>query len=270
MKNLGRSLVYHLDKSTQDQWPRQSLLCLEHAGNGVGRPERWLMGCESSGVMRRAFRTLGHEAWSCDLLPAADGSPFHIQGDVLDHLDDGWDGAIFHPDCTYLTNSAAWAFSDPDYDRYPGVGYHQRIKPGTLTGFARRLARDEAVVFALRCWRANIGKIALENPVGYLSRVLGAPAQIIQPNWFGNDASKGTCLWLKDLPPLTPTELIAPRMVNGKPRWANQTDSGQNRLSPSDDRWQQRAETYPGIAQACAQQWTREPAQSSLFDVAAE
>ena len=228
---------------------------------------RWLIGCESSGVMRRAFRALGHDAWSCDLLPAADGSPHHFQSDVLAVIDPKfrWDGAIFHPDCTYLTNSAAWAFSDPDYERYPGIGYHQRIKPETLVGEARRQARKDAVAFVKELWRAEIPKIAIENPIGYLSKVLGTP-QIIQPNWFGDDASKATCLWLKNLEPLEKTNQVAPRIVNGKPRWANQTDTGQNRLSPSEDRWSKRSETYPGVAAACADQWTRQ--RTGLFAMA--
>lgn len=211
---------------------------------------RWLIGCESSGVIRRALRARGHDAWSCDILAAQDGSEYHLQCDVLTILDRGWDAAIFHPDCTYLTNSAAWAYSDPDYDRYPGVGYHQRVKPGTLVGAARRKAREDAAAFALALWKCKIPKVAVENPIGHLSRVLGRPAQTIQPNWFGDDASKATCLWLRRLPPLKKTKIVPPRMVNGRPRWANQTDSGQNRLSPGVDRWKDRARTYPGIADA--------------------
>ena len=224
---------------------------------------RWLIGCESSGTIRRALRARGHDAYSCDLLPATDGSAHHVQGDVLDCLDNNWDAAIFHPDCTYLTWSAAWAFADPDYDKYPGVGYHQKIKPGTLVGAARHKASDAAAAFAVRLWKAPIPKIAIENPIGFLSRVLGKQTQIIQPHEFGDDASKATCLWLRGFPPLRPTKHVTPRMVNGLPRWANQTDSGQNRLSPSDDRWSKRSETYPGIAEAIADQWTR--ASGDLF-----
>jgi len=217
---------------------------------------RWLIGCESSGVIRRALRARGHDAWSCDILDAQDGSHHHLKCDVLTALHLDWDAAIFHPDCTYLTNSAAWAYKDPDYGRYPGVGYHQRIKPGTLVGEARRKAREEATAFARALWTCQIPKVAIENPIGHLSRVLGRPTQTVQPNWFGDDASKATCLWLRGLPPLQKTKIVPPRVVDGRPRWANQTDSGQNRLSPSDDRWSKRAETYPGIAEAIAEQWT--------------
>ncbi|HEX6825430.1 MAG TPA: hypothetical protein VF077_03855 [Nitrospiraceae bacterium] len=207
---------------------------------------RVLIGCEHTGSVRRAFRALGHKAWSCDILPASDGGQ-HLQRDVLEVLDDGWDLAIFHPDCTYLTISAEWAYKDGPY--------HQKLKPGTLTGERRRAARLRAAGFARALMAAPIGKIALENPIGYLSTAIGKPQQIIQPYMFGDDASKATCLWLKNLPPLQATCKVAPRMVNGRPRWANQTDSGQNRLSPSDDRWALRAATYPGIAEAFAFQW---------------
>lgn len=214
-----------------------------------------LIGCEHTGSVRRAFAAHGHDAWSCDLLPASDGGQ-HLQCDVLTILDRGWDLAVFHPDCTYLTNSAAWAYGDGPY--------HQKIKPETLVSAARRAARERAVAFVMALLAAPIGRIAIENPIGYLSTALRKPEQIIQPHWFGDDASKATCLWLKGLPPLVPTRPIAPRMVDGRPRWANQTDSGQNRLSPSDDRWALRAATYPGIASAMAAQWGS-PAQLELL-----
>src|SRR4029077_1922488 len=142
---------------------------------------RVLIGCEHSGVVRRAFRARGHDAWSCDLLAASDGSPHHLQCGVLTILDRGWDLAIFHPDCTYLTGAAEWAYEDGPY--------HQRIKPGTLVGAARRAARTEAVHFCRALLGAPIKRIALENPVGHLSRAIGKPAQIIQPHFFGDDAS---------------------------------------------------------------------------------
>jgi hypothetical protein len=208
---------------------------------------RVLVGCEHSGVVRRAFRRLGHDAWSCDLLPATDLDRHHLQCDVLDVLGCGWDLAIFHPPCTYLTNSAAWAYGDGPY--------HMRLKPGTLVGAARRAAREQAVAFVRALLDAPIALIAVENPRGYLSTVVGAPSQVIQPHEYGDDASKATCLWLRRLPLLVPTQHVAPRLVAGRPRWANQTDSGQNRLSPSEDRWALRAETYPGIAAAFAAQW---------------
>jgi hypothetical protein len=207
-----------------------------------------LIGCEHSGAMRRAFRALGHDAWSCDLLPPTDGDVHHhLQCDVLTVLGGGWELAIFHPDCTYLTWSAEWAYGDGPY--------HMKVKPGTLVGVARRAARERAADFAQTLWGASIPKIAIENPRGYLAKRIGRETQTVQPHWFGDDASKATSWWLKNLPLLTPTHHVAPRMVNGRPRWANQTDAGQNRLSPSLDRWALRATTYPGIAAACAQQW---------------
>jgi len=189
---------------------------------------------------------MGHDAWSCDLLPTTGDPRWHLQCDVLTVLDRGWDCGIFYPDCTYLTNSAEWAYGDGPY--------HQNVKPETLVGAARRKARVEAVEFVRTLLNANIPRIALENPIGCLSRLIRRPDQIVQPYQFGEDASKATCLWL-NLPRLVPTKYIEPRIVDGKPRWANQTDSGQNKLSPSEDRWAVRSITYPGIAKAMAEQW---------------
>lgn len=232
---------------------------------------RILVACECSGVVRRAFRALGHDAWSCDILPAADGSEHHLQSHVLEILDQpirmlqhSFQMMIAHPPCDYLTNSAAWAFPDPDFGKHPGVGYHQKVKDGTLTGVARRAARVEAVAFFLALWNCGIERICVENPIGRMNTHPDLPnklpgRQIIQPHQFNEDASKATCLWLRDLPPLVPTGDFPPRIVelNGKKvrRWSNQTDSGQNRLSPSDDRASVRAVTYSGIANAMAQQW---------------
>jgi hypothetical protein len=217
---------------------------------------RVLIGCEQFGHMREAFRRRGWDAWSCDLVPARDGSPHHIQGDVLGVLGDGWDLGIFHPDCTYLTCSAEWAYADPDFERYPGVGYHQKIKPGTLVGVARREAREKAVEFVFKLRDAPIHYKAIENPIGILSSRWRKADQTVQPYMFGDDASKGTCWWLEGgLPKLVPTKKVEPRMVNGRPRWGNQTDGGQNKLPPSEDRAMLRAETYPGHAEACADQW---------------
>lgn len=217
---------------------------------------RVLIGCEQFGHMREAFRRRGHDAWSCDLEPARDGSPYHLQCDVLTVLDDGWDLGIFHPECTYLTCSAEWAYKDPDFARYPGVGYHQRLKPDTLFGAGRREGREAAIRFVFRLRDSKIPKKAIENPRGILSTRWRKPDQTVQPNWFGDDASKATCWWLEGgLLPLVPTDIVAPRMVNGRPRWGNQTDSGQNKLTPSDDRAMLRAETLPGSADACSLQW---------------
>lgn len=216
-----------------------------------------LIGCEVSGTVREAFRARGHNAWSNDIQPAQEGSSFHLQGDVLKFTagiyateypaPTEWDLLIAHPECTYLTNSAEWAYGDGPY--------HQNVKPETLVGAARRTARAQAVEFFMSLWNCGIPKICIENPVGCMSRYFRPADQYIQPHQFGEDASKATGLWLKNLAPLRPTLSIAPRVVNGRPRWANQTDSGQNRLSPSPERAGKRAETYPGIAAAMAAQW---------------
>ena len=190
-----------------------------------------LVACESSGTVRDAFRALGHNAMSCDLLPA-DGP--HYCGDVRDVLADGWDLMVAHPPCTYLAAS----------------GMHW-----TTRGLRDMRLTEAALVFVQLLMDAPIARIAIENPVGVISTRLRRPDQIIQPHQFGDDASKRTCLWLKGLPALVPTRYVEPRMVDGRPRWANQTDSGQNRLPPSADRWRIRSVTYPGIAQAMAEQW---------------
>jgi hypothetical protein len=214
----------------------------------LGRAMNILIACEFSGTVRDAFRARGHNAWSCDLLPTAADPRWHLRADALQcALDPHWDMLIAFPPCTYLTCSAEWAYGDGPY--------HQKLKPATLRGAARRDARQDAVNFVKSLWNADIPRIAIENPVGVLSRQFGRPAQIVQPYLFGDDASKSTCLWLKGLPALRATDTVAPRMVDGRPRWANQTDSGQNRLSPSPDRASVRGITYPGIANAMALQW---------------
>lgn len=205
-----------------------------------------LVACECSGTVRDAFIAAGHDAMSCDLKPTESPGP-HYQGDVRDIMHEYFDLLIAHPDCTYLTISAAWAFKDGPY--------HQKLKQGTLTGAARRAARDEAIAFVKLLWSLPIARICIENPTGFLSTMWQKPSQIVQPYMFGDDASKGTCLWLKGLPLLQSTKRIAGRIVNGKERWANQTDSGQNKLSPSDSRAAERAVTYRGIAAAMADQW---------------
>lgn len=215
---------------------------------------RVFVGYESSGVVREAFRARGHDAWSCDFQEADDGSRYHLRGNVWDYIAADWDLRIVHPTCTYLTNAAEWAYSDPDFKRYPGVGYHQKVKETTLVGSDRRRARRLALGEIKRLMALR-GPLCIENPKGVIGSRVRPPTQVIHPHQFGHDASKGTCLWLDGLLPLTPTKHIAPRMVNGRPRWANQTDSGQNRLSPSADRWKERSRTYEGIAQAMAEQW---------------
>jgi hypothetical protein len=213
-----------------------------------------LIGYESSGVVREAFRALGHDAWSCDLQASDDGSPHHYQCDIWDAVNEPWDLAVFHPPCTYLTISAAWAFTDGPY--------HQKVKPGTLVGQARRDARDQALDDVRRLMALPYPK-AIENPIGAISKAIRKPDQIIQPYQFGDDASKATCLWLDRLPKLEPTCHVPGRVVewpkgSGKTveRWANQTDGGQNKLTPSATRWKSRSKTYSGIASAFAEQWT--------------
>lgn len=238
---------------------------------------RVFIGMETSGEFRRRFAALGHDVISCDTLPAEDGglAGRHIVGDVFETLDDLWpfwwpDLAIFHPTCTYLTNSAAWAFKDPDFDRYPGVGYHQRVKPGTLTGAARRAARELALNDVRRIFALPIERKVTENPIGAINTAIREASQIVQPYQFGDDASKATCFWyvgkngepIDMRLPIDPARYIAPTLrPNGKHYWANQTDTGQNRLSPGDDRWKDRSRTFAGIADAGALRW------SSLYEI---
>jgi len=210
-----------------------------------------LVACEYSGRVRDAFRALGHYAVSCDVLPTDSDGPHH-QGDVLEILSHGWDLMIAHPPCTYLTIAAEWAYKDEQT---------KKIKPGTLVGEARRKAREEAIAFVMALANAPIRRIAIENPVGVLSTVWREPDQFIQPYEYGDDASKKTCLWLKNLPRLTPTAFAPPRLAFSSDcrsyslRWGNQTDSGQNKEPPSDDRWKIRSTTWQGWADAMASQW---------------
>lgn len=235
---------------------------------------------ECSGQSRRAWRALGHSAWSCDLLPATDGERrFHIVGDGIEAMRRGrptdgapWDLVITHHVCRYLANSGSLRLykggkmaNGRDPDRW------EKMRAGAMD-FRSQFFVDE--------YR---GPLAAENPVmhGHAMELIGevgAQKQIIQPYQFGDDASKGTVLWLRDLPPLVPTEYFPPRLVcrcgwvyakgdnecancgapctSARPRWGNQTDSGQNKLPPSADRAHKRAVTYTGIARAMAAQWS--------------
>lgn len=216
---------------------------------------RVLVACEYSGRVRDAFIRGGHEAMSCDLLPTDSFGP-HYQGDVRDVMHDGWDLMVAHPPCTYLSVS----------------GMHW-----TIRGLRDPQLTENALDFVRLLMDAPIERIAIENPVSVISSRIRPPDQIINPYEFGHDASKKTCLWLKGLPKLVATEMIEPRWVccgielpegagkygcancNGekkaRPRWGNQTASGQNKLAPSADRWKIRSETYQGIADAMAKQW---------------
>jgi hypothetical protein len=195
--------------------------------------KRLLVACEFSGVVREAFRARGWDAWSCDLLPAFDGSQHHLQCDVMSVLGRQWDMMIAHPPCTYLCAS--------------GLHWNKRGRGNSLT--------EEALTFVQDLIWSRIERICIENPVGAIGSRIRPGDQYIQPYQFGHDASKRTGLWLTNLPLLVPTHYVPGRLVNGKRRWANQTDSGQNRLGPSADRWAERSVTYAGIAKAMAEQW---------------
>ena len=195
---------------------------------------RVLVACEYSGEVRDAFLRRGHDAMSCDLLPTDVQGP-HYEGDVRDVIEDGWDLMIAHPPCTYLSVS----------------GMHW-----TTRGLRDTKLTEDALEFVKYLLDAPVPRIALENPVSIISRRVRKPDQIIQPWQFGHDASKKTCLWLKGLPHLVPTDMVEPRIVEGgKKRWGNQCDSGQNKLGPKEDRWKERSKTYRGIAEAMAEQW---------------
>jgi len=179
-----------------------------------------LIACECSGVVRRAFRKRGHDAFSCDLQPADDGSPFHIQGDVLPILDGEWDLVIAFPPCTDLCVSGARWF------------------PAKRADGSQRRSIDFFMAFTdLAChW-------AIENPIGIMSSVYRKPDQIIQPWQFGHGETKATCLWLHGLPPLVPTDIVTGR------------EARIHRMAPSPERAKLRSQTYEGIGEAMASQW---------------
>jgi site-specific DNA-cytosine methylase len=188
---------------------------------------RVLVACEYSGRVREAFRRRGHDAWSCDLLPAEDGSEFHFQCDVLDvpmgsvRYGERWDLMVAHPPCTHLSVSGARHFDEKRADGRQQV----------------------AIDFFLKLANLPIPRIAIENPICIMSSVWREPDQIIQPWQFGHGETKATCLWLKGLPPLKPTNIVPGR----EPRI--------HRMSPGPDRWKERSRTYEGIAEAMAEQW---------------
>lgn len=213
-----------------------------------------LIGCERSGIVRDAFAALGHNAWSCDL-HGTNRPGNHMQGDVLFALDGEnngfyfrnlrqhtrWDLAIFHPPCTHLCVSGALWFK------------------------TKQVEQRKSIWFFMELAKAKIPRICIENPVGIMSTLWRKPDQYVQPYQFGDDASKKTGLWLIGLPKLRidPAQRVPGRKVewpkgSGKivERWSNQTDSGQNRLGPSERRAEERAQTYPGIAKAMAEQWS--------------
>lgn len=212
-----------------------------------------LIACEYSGRVRDAFIKAGHDAISCDLLPSDSDFGPHYQGDVFDIINDGFDLMIAHPPCTYLSVS----------------GMHW-----TARGLRDPRLTERALAFVKMLMDSPIEKIAIENPISIISSRIRKPDCIVQPWQFGEDASKKTCLWLKNLPSLKPTKIIEPRLVccgkiitdkygcpdccgDKKPvkRYGNQTNSGQNVLPPSADRWKLRSTTYQGIANAMVEQW---------------
>lgn len=187
-----------------------------------------LVACEESQTVCKAFRARGHEAWSCDIEPCSGGHPeWHIQGDVLPLLKQDWDMILAFPPCTHLAVSGAAHFAVKRADG----------------------RQQSAIDFFMAFADLDCPTVAIENPVGIMSRIWRKPDQIIQPWQFGHDASKKTCLWLKGLPLLRPTDVIE------RERYANQTPSGQNKLGPSADRARLRSVTYRGIAEAMAEQW---------------
>ena len=203
---------------------------------------RCLIACEFSGTVRRAFRAKGHDAWSCDLLPAEDGDSHHIQGDCLAIADDGWDLGIFHPPCTRLANSGVLRL-------YIGGKKINGIDPAKWSELIM------AAGFFVSCLNSKIPRIAVENPIHHkhARMFIGVEYnQSIQPFQFGHPESKRTCLWLKNLPLLTATNVL-PLPDCG--HWENQCAGGQNKLGPSPTRAQDRARTYPGIAEAMSEQW---------------
>lgn len=179
---------------------------------------RVLVACEFSGTVRDAFRRRGHDAWSCDLLPTETPGP-HLVGDVRHFIEGGWDLMVAHPPCTHLAASGArwWA--------------------------GKVAEQAEAIDFVRFLMSAPILRIAIENPIGALSRAIRKPDQIIQPWQFGHGETKATCLWLKGLPKLQPTDVVDGRTARV------------HRLPPSADRWKLRSLTYAGIANAMAEQW---------------
>lgn len=179
---------------------------------------RVLVGCEFSGIVRNAFAKLGHDAWSCDLLPSETPGQ-HIQEDLRRNLYDYWDLAIFHPPCTHLSVSGARWFKD------------------------KQLEQKQAIAFFMELAMARIPRIAIENPICIMSSKWRKPDQIIQPWQFGHGETKATCLWLNNLPKLIPTNVVQGR------------EAKVHKCPPGPDRWKIRSRTYQGIADAMATQW---------------
>ena len=208
-----------------------------------------LIACEESQAVTKAFRALGHEAYSCDILPCSGGhKEWHLQGDVFNYINQGWDLMIAHPPCTYLSVSGARHLYNKD--KTPNV---ERYKN-----------QAEALNFVQRLMDVDIPRIAIENPISVISSHIRKPDQIIQPYWFGDSASKSTCLWLKNLPKLIPTNMV------DKGEFKEWTDKKSGKVKRqalwyyqalqqaknSAERRTLRSKTFKGIAEAMATQWT--------------
>ena len=201
----------------------------------MNRSLKVLVACEFSGTVRNAFLEQGHDAWSCDLLPDETGSSRHIKGDVRCLLGDGWDLIIAHPPCTRLANS--------------GVRWLEKPPPGRTREDMKAKLEEGADLFST-LWNAPARHVAVENPVMHkyakaLIRGYQPPAQSVQPWQFGHPETKRTCLWLRNLPPLVPTNVVEGR------------EARVHRMSPGPDRWRERSRFFRGIAVAMADQWPR-------------
>lgn len=211
-----------------------------------------LIGYEESQTVCKAFRELGHEAYSCDIKPCSGGHPeWHLQMDVFKAIKlKPWDAAIFHPPCTFVTRASVRWLSHPDDRHLPFI--HRRDHP-LYPG--RRKKASKTVDDVKRLWECKIPRIAIENPVGMLSNSFMKPTQIIEPWMFGDPHQKATCLWLRNLPKLTPTKIVSKgefvTLKSGKrmPAWYC--------LPQSENRGAIRSVTFPGIAKAMATQWSK-------------
>jgi hypothetical protein len=215
---------------------------------------RILIACEESQATTKAFRKLGHEAFSCDLLPCSGGHPeWHFQQDVFEVIDMGWDLMVAHPPCTFLAGSGAQWLSNPEDRDLP---FDERRPHPKYPN--RRQDMLDSVEFVKALYNANIKHIAIENPVGLLSGKWRKPDQIVQPYMFGDEATKTTCLWLKNLPLLVPTDVVGKgeRTVfsSGKshPKWY--ADALKN-AKTKEERQTLRSKTFEGMANAFAEQW---------------
>lgn len=205
---------------------------------------RVLVACEFSQIVTKAFRDRGHEAFSCDILPTEGNPEWHIQGDVLEVLNDGWDMMIAHPPCTYISFAGTRWWNDAD----------------------RLSKRLDALSFFAKLWTVPINRICIENPMGCASPTIAKYSQVIQPYYFGDDESKRTCLWLKNLPQLThsPSDSLFEKSTHTNPKVYGFFKNGKKAGQPiygtqyckfSEDRGQIRSKFFPGIANAMATQW---------------